>query len=177
MPRFPKQPANTNQYTIRPVAATDLPELVRLCAAHAEYEKATYNPRGKAERLGELLFSPTPRLHCIVAATLAPKSSAVELVGYTTWSQEVSTWEAATYAHMDCLYLDPTTRGQGLGRLLVQQLARDALTAGCQQVQWQTPAFNQRAIPFYERLGAASKEKVRFFLEAKEMVLLAEHSE
>jgi hypothetical protein len=31
-------------------------------------------------------------------------------------------------------------------------------------VQWQTPAWNEGAIRFYDRIGAVSKEKLRFFL-------------
>jgi hypothetical protein len=32
-------------------------------------------------------------------------------------------------------------------------------------LQWQTPVFNEKAIRFYHRMGATSKDKVRFFLE------------
>lgn len=90
---------------IRSALPDDLSELIRLCAAHAAYEQATYDPAGKAERLGALLFTTSPRLFCVVA------EHAGDLIGYATWSQEVSTWDAWLYAHMDCLYLDPQAGG------------------------------------------------------------------
>lgn len=155
---------------VRPVRPDDLDEVVRLCAAHAEYERADYDPEGKTVGLETLLFGPSSRLHGLVAD--GPDG----IVGYATWSREVSTWDAALYAHMDCLYLDPAARGLGVGRLLVARLVDDALAAGCRQVQWQTPAFNTRAMPFYDRLGATRKEKVRFFLDAEAMESLAEEA-
>lgn len=154
--------------TVRSAHPDDLDEIIRLCAAHAEYERADYDPAGKRERLDGLLFGPSPRLFCLVA------ERADSLVGYATWSEEVSTWDAWLYAHMDCLYLDPDARGSGAGRLLVSQLARGALGRGCRLVQWQTPAFNTRAMRFYDRLGATRREKARFYLDKRAMERLSE---
>ncbi|MEM1041809.1 MAG: GNAT family N-acetyltransferase [Bacteroidota bacterium] len=144
---------------IRPVRPSDLDALVVLCAAHAAYEGAPYRGRGKAEALKDLLFGASPSLLGLVVE----RDEA--LVGFATWSVQLSTWDAAPYAHLDCLYLDPAARGRGLGRDLVATVARDARRAGCTQVQWQTPASNHRAIRFYERLGATAKPKVRFYLD------------
>ena len=154
--------------TVRSAHPDDLNEIIRLCAAHAEYERADYDPVGKRERLDGLLFGPSPRLFCLVA------ERGDSLVGYATWSEEVSTWDAWIYAHMDCLYLDSDARGSGAGRLLLSQLARDALGRGCRLVQWQTPVFNTRAMRFYDRLGTTRKEKVRFYLGGEGLERLAE---
>ncbi len=66
---------------IRLARPSDLDEIIRLCAAHAEYEQADYDPAGKRKRLGPLLFGPSPRLFCLVA------ERAGALVGYATWSE------------------------------------------------------------------------------------------
>jgi ribosomal protein S18 acetylase RimI-like enzyme len=55
------------------------------------------------------------------------------------------------------------TRGAGLGRLLLREIARLAFQLSCVNVQWQTPVWNTRAISFYQHLGAEGKQKVRFF--------------
>jgi len=44
-------------YQIRPVSKDDLDEVVELCALHAAYEKADYDPTGKKEKLARLIFS------------------------------------------------------------------------------------------------------------------------
>lgn len=157
----------TSSVVVRAARPEDLRALVRLCAAHAAYERAGYDPSGKADGLGTLLFGRPPRLFCVVA------EHGRDLIGYATWSQEISTWDACLYAHMDCLYLDPEARGRGIGRRLVTHVAREALGTGCRLMQWQTPTFNTRAMRFYARLGATRKEKVRFFLDSRAMEGLA----
>lgn len=148
------------QCLIRPASPGDMEALVALCAEHAAYEGTFYDSRDKGEQLSAALFSPSPRLHAWVVEQQG------RLVGYATATQEFSTWDAAVFVHMDCLYLREEVRGVGLGRLLMIEIAYLALTLGCVQVQWQTPAWNERAIRFYRRLGAEGKEKVRFCLPA-----------
>lgn len=78
---------------------------------------------------------------------------------------------------MDCLYLREETRGLGLGRQLVMEIASLAYRLGCVNVQWQTPVWNERAIRFYQRLGAKGKQKVRFFLPGDALETFLEKEE
>ncbi len=158
----------SDEITIRAVRRDDLPELVGLCAAHAAYEQSDYDPTGKVDALAQMLFKPTPRLHVRVAAT------GDELCGYISWTCEASTWNATEYVLMDCLYLDPAARNRGVGRRLMQTMAEQALKAGRTLIQWQAPTENDGAIRFYERLGATSKAKRRFFLRDEALRQLAE---
>jgi GNAT superfamily N-acetyltransferase len=141
---------------LRDAEPRDLPEVVRLCRAHALYERADPPAPGQARRLAALLFGPRPRLRCLVVA------DGERLVGYATWSLECSTWRAAEYAHLDCLYLEQELRGRGLGRALLERVAAGAAELGATYLEWQTPAWNAGAIRFYERLGAAGRDKKRF---------------
>jgi ribosomal protein S18 acetylase RimI-like enzyme len=163
---------NREAFVVRAAQSGDIEEIVRLCAAHAEYERAEYDPAGKADALRRMLFAPQPRLFCLVVERCNGKG----LAGYASWSLEASTWNANHYAHMDCLYLDPDTRGQGIGKTLIARIAADAIAEGVTQVQWQTPAFNADAIRFYERLGTTRNDKIRFYLDLesmREMAMLA----
>ena len=155
-------------FVLREAVPGDLPALARLCSAHALYEGAEPPAPGQAERLAHLLFTAPPRLRCVVAA------DGEELVGYATWSLECSTWRAAEYAHLDCLYLEEAQRGRGLGRALLERVAARAAAAGATHLEWQTPAWNAGAIRFYERLGAVGRDKKRFtrpFTDASEAPL------
>ncbi len=146
-------------YTIRKAVPADIADIVKLCAEHAEYERAAYSPEGKEERLSQMLFSDHAGLHCLIAENDG------NTIGYATYSFEYSTWDASRYAHMDCLYLRPDARGYGVGEALVKMIARAASENSCSIIQWQTPAFNERAIKFYRRIGATDKEKLRFYLQ------------
>ncbi|MEU3750776.1 MULTISPECIES: GNAT family N-acetyltransferase [Streptomyces] len=160
---------------VRRARVDDLGRVVELVAEHAEYEKATPPAPGLETRLAGLLFGgegPTggshgrtgsggasPRLRCLVAEL--PDGS---LAGYATCAPELSTWDGVAYLHMDCLYLTSTARGHGLGPLLVDAVRAEARALGLTEIQWQTPAWNEGAIRFYDRLGATSKEKRRYTL-------------
>ncbi|WP_328527334.1 GNAT family N-acetyltransferase [Nocardioides sp. NBC_00368] len=144
--------------SIRPVGADDLPELVDLIREHASYERAA-DPRPDLQTaLAAWLFVPRPRLRVLVAV------QGDALVGYASWSPEASTWQAAEYAHLDCLFLRESTRGRGAGRLLMQAVEAEAHAAGAGELQWQTPEWNDGAIRFYRRTGAREAAKARFTL-------------
>ncbi|MFG3348055.1 GNAT family N-acetyltransferase [Streptomyces sp. NPDC048018] len=141
----------------------DLPRVAELAAEHAAYEKAAPPPADLAARLHRLLFgTEAPRLRCLVAE-LADGTVA----GYATCAPELSTWDAAEYLHMDCLYLTEAARGHGLGALLMAAVRAEARALGLRQIQWQTPTWNDGAIRFYDRLGATSREKRRYSLPAE----------
>ena len=147
---------------IRWAKPEDLDELVRMCAEHAEYERTSYSTGGKGLALAHMLFAPDARLRCLVA------EEGGKLIGYGSFSVEVSTWDADRYMDMDCLFLRPEARSKGIGRALMQRIAQEALVQGVVRMQWQTPAFNVDAIRFYDRLGPEKKEKFRMFLGEEE---------
>lgn len=148
-----------NEYIIRSLQHDDLPALIELCRDHAIYEKASYEPANQAQNLAAHIFSDTPRLFCQVAVDKNGR-----LAGYCTWSLEYSTWKAASFIHMDCLYLQPYARNKKLGVLLMQKMVQHARELHIDEIQWQTPESNEHAIRFYNRIGASSKIKARFFL-------------
>ncbi len=154
-------------YIIREATEHDVYEIVELCKEHAAYEKAIYDPSGKAEKLSALLLPENPLFNCLVV------EYNLDIIGYATYSFEYSTWDAWFYLHMDCLYLREHARGFGIGEVLIKEMAKAATAAGCSAIQWQTPAFNERAIKFYHRLGATAKQKLRFYLDEKTINKLA----
>ncbi|WP_327394358.1 GNAT family N-acetyltransferase [Streptomyces phaeochromogenes] len=149
---------------VRHARHADLPRVAELAAEHASYEKSAPPVPDLAERLGVLLFdTPAPRLRCLVAEL--PDG---EVVGYATCAPELSTWEGREYLTMDCLFLRDGNRGLGLGAALMDAVVAEARDLGLTEVQWQTPAWNEGAIRFYDRLGARAKEKLRYFLPVQD---------
>lgn len=149
----------SNKIMIRFATIEDIDTILELCKEHADYEKATYSTNAKKENLSRALFSNTPALYCLLAEVND------QVVGYATYMIQYSTWDAAEYIYMDCLYLREQSRGHGLGEKLVNKIKEEGIKKHCDLVQWQTPDFNKRAIKFYHRIGAHSKNKERFFLD------------
>ncbi|MDA6068098.1 GNAT family N-acetyltransferase [Flavobacterium sp. AC] len=147
------------EYTIRNCEITDLPKLIILCQKHAEYEKADYSPEGKEKSLKEAFFSLQPKQFCLVVAAHQ------DIVGYLTYNFTYSTWYAGDIIYMDCLFLEEETRNYGIGEVLIDKLKEIGKEKNCNNIQWRTPQFNERAIKFYNRIGAKGKEKICFFLD------------
>lgn len=147
------------KYIIRPCEQNDLPALVQLCADHAAYEKAEYSPEGKAEGLREAIFGPNKRLNCWIV-DIGGKAE-----GFASFTFDFSTWDAAPFLYMDCLYLNENCRSMGIGADLMERIRKVAREKNCVNIQWQTPEFNARAIKFYVGLGGVGKQKMRFFLK------------
>lgn len=147
------------EYTIRKCEITDLPKLVILCQKHAEFEQADYDPEGKEEALKKELFNDSSKLFCLVVAV------ETEIVGYVTYTFSYSTWSAGDYMYMDCLFLEESARSFGIGEVLINTLKQIGKEKNCVNMQWRTPQFNERAIKFYNRIGAKGKDKVCFFLD------------
>ncbi len=143
---------------IRKVQPDDISQLVTLCELHAAYEKADFDPSGKAEKLSKAIFSSDPQVFCWVIV----KDKV--LYGYLSATHEFSTWDADFFMHMDCLYLKPETRGKGFGYQLILVLKAFARAKGCPLIQWQTPVDNESGIAFYEKLAAQWKAKRRYYL-------------
>ncbi len=144
-------------YVIRTAQKSDVTALVELCKKHADFEQALYSDTNKSVLLEEKLFDSQLGIQCLVVVKDG------NLVGYTTYMKQFSTWDVDFYVYLDCLYLEPEIRGLGIGKELMYKVKTYATAEKCIGVQWQTPNFNTKAITFYKKIGAKSKAKERFF--------------
>lgn len=128
-----------------------------LAVAHARYEKSTkIVPLDWAARMRALVEA--GQIDLFVVERDGPP------VGYASMNRIVGTWLAEPYAHLDCLFVDESSRGAGVGRKLVDAVVDHARGLGLRELQWQTPAWNEGAIRFYRRMDVQQLGKERFFL-------------
>lgn len=149
----------TADYIIRQAEERDLEEILALMGEHAEFEQASFSSRHKIVKLGKALFDQPAKLHCWVV------KQGGNLTGYVSFTFDFSTWDAEDFMYMDCLYLREGSRGKGIGAVILERLKQVARERNCINIQWQTPAFNEPAIRFYEKNNAVSKSKARFTLQ------------
>lgn len=62
------------------------------------------------------------------------------------------------------LFIDEEARGQGVGRSLMQAVARQARDFGGRWVGWDVSIDNEPARAFYDKLGARCREDVRMMI-------------
>lgn len=62
-------------------------------------------------------------------------------------------WKVENVCYLQDLYADPTVRGTGVGRALIEAVYAKADEARCPSVYWMTQDFNQTARQLYDRVG------------------------
>lgn len=76
-----------------------------------------------------------------------------DLVGLTHFVYHQHGWRADDVCYLQDLYADPSVRGKGVGRALIEAVYAAADTAGAPSVYWLTQDFNQTARRLYDRIG------------------------
>jgi GNAT superfamily N-acetyltransferase len=138
--------------TIRPARPGDESDILRLIQALADYEREPDAVEATAEGLRGHLFGDVPR----VFAHVAELDGAI--VGIAVWFLSFSTWTGRHGIYLEDLFVEPTARGGGVARALVQALAAEAEARGCARMDWAVLDWNESAKDFYRRLGARHNE-------------------
>lgn len=160
--------------TLRIVPATepDLPVILDLIRALAEYEKLAPVVTATQERLRETLFGSKPAAEVLLAHWDR------ECAGFAVFFATYSTFLAQPGIYLEDLYVKPHLRGKGIGLALLKHLAGIATGRGCGRLEWGVLDWNQPAIRFYTKLGAVPLDdwtKYRLTGEALRSLALSGH--
>ena len=77
-----------------------------------------------------------------------------EEVGFALYFHNFSTFLGRAGLYLEDLYVLPQYRGQGIGKAILQHLARLAVDQGCGRMEWWCLDWNAPSIAFYRALGA-----------------------
>ncbi len=140
--------AGTGPLRIVRAGPRDVPTIVALIRALAEYERLAHEVETTAERLRRHGFGRRRYFETLIAW----RGGAA--VGFALYFFAYSTFLARPTLYLEDLFVLPDERGRGAGRALLQSLARLAIRRGCGRMEWAVLDWNTSAIGFYERLGA-----------------------
>jgi len=79
-----------------------------------------------------------------------------ELLGLAHFLYHRSTTQIAPSCYMQDLFSSAESRGQGVGRALIEAVYRQAAAAGSPRVYWQTHESNSTAMQLYDKLAEKS---------------------
>ncbi len=136
------------RFLIRPAAAGDVDELLRLIASLAEYEKLSHMAVGTPPMLREALFGPRPSCEAMIA------EAGGRAIGFALYFTTFSTFLCKPGLYLEDLFVEPGHRGAGIGKALLRRLAALAMERGCGRFEWRVLDWNEPSIRFYESLGA-----------------------
>jgi len=138
----------------RPGDETALLELIR---ALAVYEREPDAVETTVADLTAALFPPDPasaRAHAFVAESDEPSADGPALFGLALWFVTFSTWTGRHGIWLEDLFVDPSARGLGAGKALLEELAQECHRRGYPRLDWAVLDWNTPAQGFYRSLGA-----------------------
>ncbi|HEY4101654.1 MAG TPA: GNAT family N-acetyltransferase [Gemmatimonadales bacterium] len=143
--------------TIRRAMESDVPLILQLIRELAEYERLAHEVVATERDLHDSLFSVHPQAEVVIAEV---DGSAA---GYALYFHNYSTFLCKRGLYLEDLFVRPPYRGRGVGKQLLQYLARLAVERGCVRFEWAVLDWNQPAIDFYRALGAVRLDDWRVF--------------
>ncbi len=136
--------------SIRIASATEdqVPLILELIRGLAEYEKLAHEVVATEQSLRASLFGPRPDAEVVIGYVDD------EPAGFALFFHNYSTFLGQRGLYLEDLFVKPAFRGGGVGRRLLQHLARLAVERGCGRFEWWVLDWNEPAIGFYQGLGA-----------------------
>ena len=146
-------PPPSGPVTPRPATPADVGEIVAMVHELADYERAPQDCHLTDAQLQAALFGPQPAVFALVIEHRG------RVGGFALYFLNFSTWEGVHGIYLEDLYVRPDLRGSGLGRALLTELARLAVTRGYARVDWSVLDWNDPSIAFYRMLGAQAQDE------------------
>jgi GNAT superfamily N-acetyltransferase len=135
-------------FTINPATESDVPALLGLIRELAEFERLAHELEVTADSLRGALFGPQPAAAALLARV------AQEPAGYAVYFRTFSTFVGRPGIFLDDFYVRPPFRKCGIGRALLQRVAKIGQELGGGRFEWITLRWNENAFRFYRRIGA-----------------------
>jgi GNAT superfamily N-acetyltransferase len=133
---------------IRPATEADMEVLFGLILELAEYEKLAHKVAGDPEVLRRTLFERR-------AAEALMVELDGEAIGYAIFFTTFSSFECRSGIWIEDVYVRPDRRRDGIGRRVMEHIAALTLERGHVRLEWAALDWNEPALRFYEKLGAA----------------------
>lgn len=155
--------------TVRRAEKEDCPRLLELITELAVYEKAPNEVTVSLNHFIESGFGEKPVWWGFVASSpLTPlrkaergispspqveKGLGDEVLGFALYYIRYSTWKGQAM-YLEDILVTESSRGKGIGKLLMDQLIVEAKEKGFNRIIWQVLEWNEPAISFYKKYNA-----------------------
>lgn len=136
------------KYEIAQADEADVPVLLAMIRELAEFERLDAELKVTHDSLQEAFFGKTPVAWALIARVGGTAA------GYAVYYRTFSTFVGRPGIFLEDLYVRPTYRKQGLGRALLDEVARVGSFGNCGRYEWIALRWNENALRFYKGLGA-----------------------
>lgn len=131
---------------IRPLTRDDEAAWRTLWRGYLDFYETTLDESTTAATFDRLLSD--SRFFCFVA------DGDDGICGFVNCVVHPATWSTRDYCYLGDLFVDPETRGSGVGRALIEAVYDEAARRDFQRVYWLTQEGNARARALYDSLAS-----------------------
>jgi GNAT superfamily N-acetyltransferase len=146
-----------SEVTITPAVEQDVPVILQLIKALAEYEHLAHEVRATEDGLRVSLFGPRPAAEVVIARLDDTP------VGFAVFFHNYSTFVGRPGLYMEDLFVLPEHRRRGIGRQLLAHVAAVAVERDCGRMEWAVLDWNTTAIHVYRAVAARSMDEWTVF--------------
>lgn len=133
---------------IRKAKKRDSKDILNLIKELAKFEKLDPPTKQACKRLVKDAFGDNPFYSVIVA------QDGKDLVAYAFYFYTYSSFLARRTLYLEDIFVTEDKRRSGIGKLLFDKLIKIAKKQKCGRMEWCVLDWNQKAIDFYNKLGA-----------------------
>lgn len=145
-------------WTVRPANPPDVDRIDALVRELAVYEREPDAVEATPADFAAAFFGENPLVHCLVAEATRDDGR-TDIVGMAVWFRTFSTWRGRHGIWLEDLFVQPDSRGLGIGRALLEALAAECVTRGYARLEWAVLDWNEPAHDFYRSLGAGPQDE------------------
>lgn len=157
---------------IRRAEPGDAATIVAMIKDLAEYEQLSHECRADEASITRHLFGEGFGRGPVAECLIGEVDGRAE--GFALFFTNFSTFLCRPGIYLEDLFVRPASRGLGLGKALLRELARLAVDRGCGRVEWSVLDWNTPAIDFYRSVGAGPMtEWTTFRLTAEPLAAFA----
>ena len=135
---------------IRAIEEKDKDQWLKLWAGYLEFYKSSISPE-QTELTWKRLVNNEQKMFGFVA------ESEEVVIGFTHCLFRPSTWTETDYCYLEDLFVDPSIRGKGVGRALMEKVIELAKEKNSKRVYWTTQEFNKTARILYDSITPVSE--------------------
>ena len=142
------------EFEIRPASEADAHLILAFVKLIAENDGDLDDVVATEDDVRQALFGERAHAEGVIAY------QAGEPAGCAVFCPKYSSYTGKIELYLEDLAVSPGARGKGIGRKLLQHVARVAVERGATRLEWFVTRTNSSAIAFYQSLGARALDQV-----------------
>ncbi len=148
--------------TIRPAVEADAPLVYEFIRKLAEYGDISDEVAATEQDVRAALFGPRPVAEALLAFVGSKPG------GFALYSEGFASFLGKPGIYIEDFFVEQAHRNRGIGRKLLIHLAQLGRERGCGRLEWSVLNWNERAMEFYQDLGAVPLDEWTTFRLAGE---------